>query len=128
MNRTVALALSVVVVLGACSDHKTTNMAAGPTPELLPAQPAPPAVDTPAATLPPLPSVTEKDATAAPAPEAPTPVDSAAPTAIDSPATNPKDAMTKAEEANSMPMAAQGNNHSSPSLESSPSSDSPPPK
>ena len=39
-----------------------------------------------------------------------------APAAKDSPATNPLSPMTKSEEANSMPFAGQGNNHSSESL------------
>ena len=65
-------------------------------------------------TLPPLPSVTAGDAAAAPPPERPTG------TAIDSPATDPKGTLTKEEETKAMPMAGHGNNHSSPSLESSP--------
>ncbi len=39
-----------------------------------------------------------------------------APTAKDSPTTDPLKTMTKSEEANSMPLAGQGNNHSSESL------------
>lgn len=39
-----------------------------------------------------------------------------APTAKDSPVTDPLKTMTKSEEANSMPLAGQGNNHSSESL------------
>jgi hypothetical protein len=38
-------------------------------------------------------------------------------TAKDSPATNPTATLTKEKESNSMPMAGQGNNHSSESLE-----------
>ena len=38
-------------------------------------------------------------------------------TAIDSPATNPMGTLTKENEQNAMPLAGQGNNHSSPSLE-----------
>ena len=128
MNRSIALALSALVLLGACGDHKTTTVAAASAPELLPAQPAPPAAEAPPVALPPLPSVNDADAVASPAAERPTPVETGAATAIDSAATDPKGTLTKAEEANSMPMAAHGNNHSSPSLESSPSSDSPPPK
>jgi hypothetical protein len=112
MNRFVVLALSASMLLGACSDHKATTTAAAP--ELLPAQPAPPAVVAPPVALPPLPSVTAGDAAAAPAAERPTG------TAIDSPATNPKGTLTKDEETKAMPMAGHGNNHSSPSLESSP--------
>jgi hypothetical protein len=41
----------------------------------------------------------------------------AASTAKDSAATDPKGTLTKEEESKSMPMAAHGNNHSSPSLE-----------
>jgi hypothetical protein len=123
MNRTVVLTLAAVALLGACSENKPTTMAAASTPELLSAQPAPPAVEAPPVALPPLPSVNASDATATPAPEKPTPVD----TAVDSAATDPKGTLTTTEEASSMPMAAHGNNHSSPSLESRPS-DSPPPK
>jgi len=126
MNRTVVLALSAFVILGACGDHKPTTVAAVSSPELLSAQPGPPAVETPPVALPPLPSVTASDAAAAPVAERPTPVDTVAAPAVDSPATDPKGPLSKAEEANSMPMAAHGNNHSSPSLQSSPSSDSPP--
>ena len=64
MNRFVVLALSASMLLGACSDHKATTTAAAP--ELLPAQPAPPAVVAPPVALPPLPSVTAGDAAAAP--------------------------------------------------------------
>lgn len=112
MNRFVALALFAALSLGACSDQKITTTAAAP--ELLPAQPAPPAVATPPVALPPLPSVNAGDATAAPASERPTG------TAVDSPATDPKGTLTKEEEAKAMPMAGHGNNHSSPSLESAP--------
>jgi hypothetical protein len=126
MNRTVVLTLAAVAFLGACSDHKPTSMAAA-SPELLSAQPAPPAVEAPPVAMPPLPSVNAGDATATLAPEKPTPVDAAAAPATDSAATDPKGTLTKTEETNSMPMAAHGNNHSSPSLESRPS-DSPPPK
>jgi hypothetical protein len=129
MNRSIVLALSAAAILGACSDHKPTNMAAVSTPELLPAQPAPPAVEVPAVPLPPLPAVNASDPDAAPVPSAPTPVETvAAPLAIDSPETDPKGALTKAEEAVSMPMAGHGNNHSSPALGSSSSSDSLPQK
>ena len=125
-HRFVVLAAFALTMLGACSDHKTTTAAAAP--ELLPAQPAPPAVETAPVALPPLPSVTASDATAAPAPERPTPVETVATPAggsptgasIDSPATDPKGTLTKDEEAKAMPMAGHGNNHSSPSLESSP--------
>ena len=128
MNRTIVLALSALMFLGACSDNKPTTVAAASSPELLQAQPAPPVVEAPPVAMPPLPSVSASDATAAPTPEKPTPVDTAAATATDSPATDPKGTLTNAEEASSMPMAAHGNNHSSPSLESRTSSDSPPPK
>ena len=124
MNRTVVLTIAAVALLGACSEQKPTTIAAASTPELLSAQPAPPAVEAPPVALPPLPSVNASDAAATPAPEKPTPVDTGA---IDSPATDPKGTLTTTEEANSMPMAAHGNNHSSPSLESRPS-DSPPAK
>ena len=128
MNRSIALALSALVILGACSDHKTTTVAAATSPELLPAQPSRPAVETPPVALPPLPAANAGDADAPPVAERPTPVETGAASAVDSPATDPKGALTKAEEANSMPMAAHGNNHSSPSLESRPGSDAPPPK
>ena len=42
---------------------------------------------------------------------------SAAGTAKDSPATDPKGTLSKEDESKAMPMAAHGNNHSSPSLE-----------
>jgi hypothetical protein len=130
MNRSIMLVLSAVVLLGACGDHGSANkaptVAAASAPELLPAQPAPPAVENPPVALPPLPSVDQKDADALPAAERPTPVE----TAVDSAATDPKGTLTQGEEAKSMPMAGHGNNHSSPSLESSssPSSDRPPQK
>ena len=44
------------------------------------------------------------------------PMAAEAPTAKDSPITDPLKPMTKSEEANSMPMAGQGNNHSSESM------------
>jgi hypothetical protein len=130
MNRSIVLVLSAVVLLGACGDHgsasKAPTVAAASTPEMLPAQPAPPAVESPPVALPPLPSVNQTDADAPSAAERPTPVE----TAVDSAATNPKGTLTQGKEANSMPMAAHGNNHSSPSLESSssPSSDHTPQK
>jgi hypothetical protein len=40
--------------------------------------------------------------------------------AVDSAATRPMDSLSKEKEVNSMPLAGQGNNHSSPSLEKSP--------
>jgi hypothetical protein len=40
--------------------------------------------------------------------------------AVDSQATRPMDSLTKEKEVNSMPLAGQGNNHSSPSLEKPP--------
>jgi hypothetical protein len=129
MNRSIALALTAIVLVGACSDQKSTTVATAP--EVLPAQPAPPAVEAPAVAMPPLPSVTEKDAdpAAAPVAERPTPVETDAATAKDSAATDPKGTLTKTEETNSMPMAAHGNNHSSPSLEPpSPPADRAPPK
>ena len=125
MNRSIVLTLSAAVILGACSDHKSTTVAAAPEP--VAAQPSKPATEAPPVALPPLPAVTEKDTAATAASEAPTPVGSA-PAAVDSPATNPKGTLTKAEESNSMPQAAHGNNHSSPSLDSRPTSDSAPQK
>src|SRR4029450_5215832 len=101
MNRTVVLALSALMILGACSDNKPTTVAAASSPELLPAQPARPAVEAPPVAMPPRPPVTRGDPPAAPAPETPTPVDTAAATATDSTATDPKGTLTKAEEANS---------------------------
>ena len=72
-----------------------------------PAASAPP----PAASAPPVPAV----------PIPPLPAVDAAPTetAKDTPANSPMGKLTKEEEAKSMPMAGQGNNHSSPSLDSS---------
>jgi hypothetical protein len=126
MNRSIALALTAIVLVGACSDQKTTTIAAAP--EVLPAQPSPPAVEAPAVPMPPLPSVTEKDAdpSAASVAERPTPVETGDATAKDSAATDPKGTLSKAEESNSMPKALHGNNHSSTSLESSPSDSTPP--
>ena len=98
MNRFAVLALFASISLGACSDNKTTTAAATPGS----AQTAPPAVAAPPVALPPLPSGASPTATAR-----------------DSPATDPKGTLTKEEEAKAMPMAGHGNNHSSPSLESS---------
>lgn len=57
-------------------------------------------------------------ATASVGAQPPTP----AQTAKDSPATQPTSSLTKEEEKTAMPMAAHGNNHSSPSLEARPAS------
>lgn len=81
-------------------------------------EPAPPA------TAPAAPPPVSSAPPVAPAPvpppsELPRGADSAS-TAKDSAATDPKGALTKEEESKSMPMAAHGNNHSSPSLEPGP--------
>lgn len=54
-----------------------------------------------------------------PGPVPPPTVDAGA-RAVDSPATRPMDSLSQEKEVNSMPLAGQGNNHSSPSLEQPP--------
>jgi hypothetical protein len=100
MIRSTALALSALMLLAACGERANTSTPPGAAP-----QASAPAVALPATPLPPLPSTSGVSPSA---------------TAKDSPATDPKGTLTKEEEAKSMPMAGHGNNHSSPSLESTP--------
>jgi len=115
MNTTIAMvcALAAAVVATGCGKAEAPT---GPVAQLnapsLP--PAPPVSQAPEVTLPPLPS----NITAAP--ELPA---SAAPTAQDTAANNPKGELTPAEEQNTMPKAAQGNNHSSTALDDKASPD-----
>jgi hypothetical protein len=101
MNRSVLASITCALLLAACGDP--------PAPvQPPPAAPAPPSV----ADVPPVP----------PPPTA----SSAAPSTgengrdVDSPATQPMAPLTKEKEVNSMPLAGQGNSHSSPSLDPTP--------
>ena len=118
MNKACAMTLAVAVALGvsACgkADAPTGPVAASTIPSSSPPDSAatPPPNPAPEVALPPLPA----NITAAPDP-APAAVEAKA---RDTAANDPKGQMSPEAEANSMPKAAQGNNHSSPSLESTP--------
>ena len=92
-TRTLGIAACIAISLAACNE-------------------APAPIDRPADVPP---SMTPPTPLATPTP-AGTKIE-AAPTATDSAATNPMGTLTKEAESKSMPMAGQGNNHSSPSLE-----------
>ena len=93
-----------VLFLAACSEPPSPSAP----PSTASANTPPPAV---APAVPPVPS--------GPGPVTPPTVDAGA-RAVDSPATRPMDSLSKEKEVNSMPLAGQGNNHSSPSLEKPP--------
>jgi hypothetical protein len=113
MNTAIAMAcaLAAAVVATGCgkADAPTGPVAALNAPSAMSpdSSPTPPVTKAPEVTLPPLPS----NITAAP--ELPT----EAPKAQDTAANNPKGDLTPAEEQNSMPKAAQANNHSSTALD-----------
>jgi hypothetical protein len=119
---TLAAAIVCALALAACKETPPPNdKTAMTTPE--PAMTSP--ISSPA-----LPGPAASDATPAPS-ETPAPAGSdtvsqpptggdtakASSTAIDSPATNPMGTLTKEDEQNARPLAGQGNNPSSPSLE-----------
>ena len=103
MNRLIACCAAGAFALAACS---TETPVSPPTPRtgVTAPSPSPMVAATPDPSVPPAAAVTG-------APPA------ASQTAKDSASTQPAGTLTKEEEKNSMPMAAHGNNHSSPSLE-----------
>lgn len=103
MHRLLACCAAGLFALAACSNETPVSP---PTPRtgVTAPSPSPMVAATPDPSVPPAAAVTG-------APPA------ASQTAKDSPATQPAGTLTKEEEKNAMPMAAHGNNHSSPALE-----------
>lgn len=113
-----ALTLAAALATGACGKADApSGPLASSTASAPDTTPSPPAKTEPPVSLPPLP----ENITAAPKSPDATAKDAATATttAKDSPATQPKAELTPEDEKNRMPMAAHGNNHSSPSLEDS---------
>lgn len=109
----IAFAVAAALVATACgkAEAPTGPVAASSVEAATSRDPmAPPVTKPPELPLPPLPS----DITATPG------AGPASGTAKDTAASQPKDALTPEEEANAMPKAGHGNNHSSPSLDSAP--------
>ena len=105
MNRITGLTLAVAMALVASACGKAEAPAEPLAASTAPSTIAPPLTPVQEVPLPPLPS----NITAAPDP---------APKALDTPANEPKASLTAAEEANEMPKALHGNNHSSTALDS----------
>jgi hypothetical protein len=91
-------AITLATALAACGDVGTTSSPPVPTAPVAPVSPV-------------------ADPTISPLPSTPAPTTDAAARGTDSTASNTTGVMSKTQESESMPMAGQGNSHSSPSLD-----------